>query len=373
MNALAATGPTRVGRRVDELETPALVVDLERLQRNLERAARYCEDYGLALLPHAKTHKTLGIAARQLALGADGLTVAKSEEAEIFAAALQARLLIHYPVLGEAKVERLVEVAARVPLTIAVDSLAAAEPLAGALARRGIEAEALIEIDVGLARTGLDPGGALALAQAIDGLAGLSVGGISCYPGHLRHDDAEIATGIEQVAGVLVEALALFESAGIAAARVSGGSTATLLRSHLTPMTELRPGNYALLDRNEAHGAFGLDDAALRVHATVVSTAVPGRFVLDAGSKTLSEAAPPPGASGHAAVVGREGLELVALSEEHGHGKIAPGASPVAVGDRLELIPNHACTCVNLHDRLYLAGDGIVAEELPIVARGAVR
>ncbi len=373
MSAPAAARSGRVGRPVDELETPALVVDLGRLERNLARASSYCDGHGLALVPHTKTHKTAEIAGRQLALGASGLTVAKSEEAEIFAAAFEAPLLVHYPVVGEAKVERLVDVAAKVPLSVALDSLAAAEPLATALAHRGLEAEALIELDVGLERTGLDPGDALALAQSIDGLAGLSIGGISCYPGHLRHDDDEIAAGLAQVAATLTEAIALFEASGIAAGRVSGGSTATLFRSHLTPMTELRPGNYALLDRREARGPFSLDDAALRVHTTVVSTAVAGRFVVDAGSKTLSEAGPPPGLTGHAAVAGRDELELVALSEEHGHGRIGSGGSPVVVGERLELLPNHACTCVNLHDLIYLASDGTVVEELPVIARGAVR
>lgn len=373
MSALATTRVARVGRPVDELETPALVVDLERLERNLARASGYCDGHGLALVPHTKTHKTVEIAARQLALGASGLTVAKSEEAQIFAAAFEAPVLVHYPVIGEAKVERLVEVAARVPLTVAVDSLAAAEPLAGALAHRGLEAEALIEVDVGLERTGLEPRAALALAQSIEGLGGLSVNGISCYPGHLRHDQAEIAAGLDQVSGTLTEAKGLLEEAGIAADRVSGGSTATLLSSHLTPMTELRPGNYALLDRHEARGPFSLGDAALRVHTTVVSTSVAGRFVVDAGSKTLSEAGPPPGITGHAAVAGRDELELIALSEEHGHGAIASGGTPPVVGERLELIPNHACTCVNLHDLIYLASDGVVVEELPVVARGAVR
>ena len=138
-------------------------------------------------------------------------------------------------------------------------------------------------------------------------------------------------------------------------------------------MTEVRPGNYAFLDRMEGRGEFALDDCALRVHATVVSTAVPGRFIVDAGSKTLSEAGPPPGASGHAEVVGRAGLGIEALSEEHGHGSVAAGAEAPAVGERLELIPNHACTCVNLHDVLYAARAGIVEAELPVIARGAVR
>lgn len=363
-----------VGRPVAELETPALVVELDRLERNLGRATEYARAHGLELYPHAKTHKTREIAELQLAAGAAGLTTAKSTEAEIFAAALGAPLVLHYPVVGAEKVARVAEIAGRVPLTIALDSAAAAVPLAEALRARGVEGEALVEIDVGLERTGLDPQGALALAREIDGLGGgLRLAGLSCYPGHLRHTAEAVAGGIREVDWTLSRAVELFEEAGLECGRVSGGSTATLFHSHETPMTELRPGNYALLDRNEARGEFELDDCALRVHATVVSTAVAGGFIVDAGAKTLSEAGPPPGAGGHAEVVGREGLEIKRLSEEHGHGVIGPGADAPVVGERLELIPNHACTCVNLHDLLYAARDGIVEAELPVIARGAVR
>ena len=175
------------------------------------------------------------------------------------------------------------------------------------------------------------------------------------------------------VDATLERARAMFDEAGLDCARISGGSTATLFRSHETPMTEIRPGNYALLDRHEALGEFELSDCALHVQTTVVSTAVPGRFIVDAGAKTLSEAGPPPGSSGHAEVVGRDGLAIEKLSEEHGHGLVGAGAETPAVGERLELIPNHACTCVNLHDLLYAARGGVVEAEMPVIARGAVR
>ena len=363
-----------VGRPVDQLETPALVVDLDRLERNLCRAADYASAHGLALYPHAKTHKTREIGALQLEGGAAGLTTAKSLEAEIFAAALGAPLVLHYPAVGAEKVARLAEVAETVPLTIALDSAEVAEPIAAAMRARGTEAQALIELDVGLHRTGLQPDAALEVAQRIEGLGGgLRLAGLSCYPGHLRYDEERIVAGMRQVDRTLERARDLFERAGLDCERISGGSTATLFWSHETPMTEIRPGNYALLDRMEARGEFSLADCALRVHTTVVSTAVPGRFVVDAGSKTLSEAGPPPDVSGHAEVVGREGLGIEMLSEEHGHGVVGPGAEPPVVGQRLELIPNHACTCVNLHDVLHAARGGVVEAELPVIARGAVR
>ena len=364
-----------VGHAAAELETPALVVDLDQLERNLACAARYASDHELALFPHAKTHKTLEIARRQLHAGAAGVTVAKSEEAAVFAGELGTPLILHYPIVGPEKVEPVSVLAAAVPLTIAVDSLAAAEPLAAELRRRGLEAEALVELDVGLARTGVASAAEAAeLGGAIESLGGgLAVAGISCYPGHLRHGVADPAAGMAAVAARLAEAIELFDRAGLRRARVSGGSTATLFESHRTAMTELRPGNYALLDRAEAQGEFGLGDCALRVQATVVSTSVPGRFVIDAGAKTLSEAGPPAGLAGFGAIVGEDELELVALSEEHGHGVVPGGEVPLRVGDRVEVIPNHACTCVNLHDVLYGVRDGVVAKEMGVIARGAVR
>jgi D-serine deaminase-like pyridoxal phosphate-dependent protein len=371
--AASATRAPAVGRPVAELETPAPVVDLDLLERNLARAAEYARDHGLELYPHSKTHKTREIAELQLAAGAAGLTTAKSTEAEIFAGVLGAPLVLHYPVVGVGKVARVAEVAGMVPLTMALDSAAAAAPIAEALRARGTEAEALVELDVGLARTGLDPERALELARAIDAFGGgLRFAGLSCYPGHLRHTEATVAAGISEVGAALERARALLEEAGLDCRRISGGSTATLFHSHETPVSEIRPGNYALLDRHEARGEFELGDCALRVHTTVVSTTVPGRFIVDAGAKTLSEAGPPPAATGYAEIVGRDGLEIELLSEEHGHGVAGSGEVP-AVGERLELIPNHACTCVNLHDVLYLARDGIVEAEMAVVARGAVR
>jgi D-serine deaminase-like pyridoxal phosphate-dependent protein len=364
------------GRHVTELETPAAVVDLDRLERNLARAATYAAQHALALHPHVKTHKTLEIAERQLAAGASGLTVAKTSEADVLVGAgLRAPLLLHYPVVGPEKVARLVALAEHGPLTVALDSLAAAEPIAAALARRGLSVDALIELDVGMRRTGVTPEGALALAEGIEALGGgLRVAGLSCYPGHLRGlDEDALAAGLGDVDAVLAAAQALLVCAGIRCERISAGSTATLLASHRTRATELRPGNYALLDRAEARGAFSDDDCALRVHTTVVSTSVPGRLVLDAGSKALSEAGPPPGSVGFGAVVGRDDIVVDRLSEEHAHAVLAPGAIPPRVGDRVEVTPNHACTCVNLHEVLYGARDGSVEVVMPVAARGAIR
>ncbi len=363
-----------VGTPIEEVETPALVVDLDILEANLGRAARYAGERGLAMYPHVKTHKTVEIALKQLEAGAAGLTAAKSEEAGIFAEETGAPLVLHYPVAVPEKAERLAGVAAEVPLTVALDSAISARTLSQALAAHSVSAEVLVELDVGLARTGVSgPGRALELAREIEAIDGLVLAGISCYPGHLRRGGGDLSDGLAGVGAILSETIDLFDRDGLDRSRVSGGSTATLFESHQLPYTEIRPGNYALLDRAEGRGSFTDADCALRVHTTVVSTPAPGRFVVDAGAKSLSEAAPPAGLDGYGEFPGRPGLTIEALSEEHGHGLIDSGEEDLAVGDRLEIIPNHACTCVNLHDVLYGVRGGALVSVMEVVARGAVR
>ena len=374
MTASTASAETSVGRSVAELETPALTIDLDRLEANIARAAAYAADHGLGLYPHAKTHKTVEIAALQRRAGALGVTVAKSREAELYAEAGLGPIVAHYPPVGRHKVERLVRVAAMTPLTVAVDSIDAAGPLASDLRRAGLEAEALIELDVGLGRTGLAPPGAVKLARRIERLeGGLRVTGLSCYPGHLRGPRDEVAAGVEPVSALLRDAIERFDAAGIRRGRISGGSTATLFLSHLMPVTELRPGNYALLDRAEAVEPFSLADCALTVQATVVSRSVPGRAVLDCGSKTLSEAPAPPGRTGYGAVPAHPALEIEALNEEHAICRVDDGLAGPEVGELVEVIPNHACTCVNLHETISAVRGGIVEARMRVVARGAVR
>ncbi|MDW5596141.1 alanine racemase [Conexibacter stalactiti] len=398
--ARAARWEDAIGRHVSELETPVVVADLDVVDRNVARAAAYARERGLALWPHLKTHKTVALAARQRDAGAAGFTVAKTREAELFAAAGFGPLLLHYPAWGTAKWERLAQVAGQVPLTVALDSLAAAEGLDRALRARGTSAEVLIELDAGMRRTGV--GGAaeaLALAEGVERLApaggaashsaggapmssapsgasasGLRVAGISCYPGHVRGTLAEVRDGLARVEQLLRATRDAFAAAGIRCDRVSGGSTATLFLAHETVMTEVRAGNYVFLDRSEARGAWQEDDAALQVHASVISTSVPGRMVLDTGSKTLGEAGAPAGLTGWGRLTTAPGAEVVSLNEEHAVCELPPELAATArVGDRHQLVPNHACTCVNLHDAILAARNGVVEEVWPLLTRGEVR
>jgi D-serine deaminase-like pyridoxal phosphate-dependent protein len=240
-----------VGRPVEELPTPIAVVDLDRLEANIARLAGYAREHDIGLWPHAKTHKMPPVARMQIAAGAAGLTVAKVGEAEVMAAHELGPLLLHYPVYGDDAWRRLADVAGAMPLTVAVDSYESAEPMAGALARAGVKAEALVEIDVGLHRTGVEsPAAASALAERLDGLAGLEVAGVSCFPGHVRGPAAEMERKLADVEATLAEAVELFGRAGLRCDRVSGGCTPAMTLTHLTPsVNEVRAGTYVFLDR----------------------------------------------------------------------------------------------------------------------------
>src|SRR5262245_42269657 len=252
---------SQVGKTLAEVETPVAVVDLDKLEANLSGLQTYCDGHGLALWPHTKTHKSPEIGLRQLELGAGGLTVAKTGEAQVFYEAGAPRLLVHYPPFGEAKWERLAAIAAEIELTIAVDSLTPAEGLAAALQRRGARAGVLVEMDVGLHRTGQQSAaGAVALAQELSRLPALQLVGISCYPGHFHGD---FRADLFAASAVLEEARDAFAAVGLPTDRISGGSTPSRFMTHETCVNELRAGTYALLDRED-----GADRKSTRLNSS---------------------------------------------------------------------------------------------------------
>jgi D-serine deaminase-like pyridoxal phosphate-dependent protein len=358
----------QVGRPLSEVETPVAVVDLDRLEVNLADLQTYVNGHGIALWPHTKTHKSPEIGLRQLALGAGGLTVAKTGEAQVFAEAGAPRILVHYPPFGADKWERLAALAGDVELTVAVDGVVPAEGLSAALQKRGTSAELLVEMDVGLHRTGqTTAAGALELAQALSRLPAVEVAGISCYPGHCRGDDELIHARVAEFDELLREARDAFAAAGLRSDRVSGGSTPTRFLTHETSVNELRSGTYALLDRNDGR----VDRCALWVEVTVISDAVPGQIVIDAGSKTLTSDSHPEGGNG--AIIGWPGADLHTINEEHGYVGVASLDERPKLGDHLQVIPNHACGCVNLHEGLLAVRDGVVDHVIDVSARGLVR
>ena len=364
-----------IGKSVDDLSTPAVLVDLDVLERNVARMAARALEAGVRLRPHAKTHKCPEIARLQRAAGAWGLSVAKVGEAEVFAEAGFDDLFVAFPVVGEDKGRRLLLLADRVRLAVGVDSVDGARTLARPFREAGQSLDVLLKVDVGYGRVGVLPERAVEVASRVASLPGLRLRGVFTHAGHAYV--AETKAAVEEIArleGVrLTAATAELRAAGLAVEEVSVGSTPTAaLAMGVVGVTECRPGNYVFHDASQvALGTCGPEDCALTVVATVVSVPAPDRAVVDAGSKTLSSDPLRPRPGGHGQVLGRAS-RVEKLSEEHGVIAVAEGES-FRVGERVRILPNHACVVANLHACLVgVSGDRVEAV-LPVAARGRVR
>jgi D-serine deaminase-like pyridoxal phosphate-dependent protein len=352
-------------RTLDQLETPAAVVDVDRLHANLLRVGDYCRAHGLAWRPHAKTHKIPALAAEQVRAGAVGVTVATVREAEVMAGVVD-DLFLAYPVVGSEKLARLMALPGRVRLTVALDSPEVLRGVARAAADSGHRVGVMVEFDVGMRRVGVQsPEAAVALAREAAGMEGIDFRGVMFYPGHIRDRiDTQDAVLGELSARVrrFVEAV---EGAGLPVEVVSGGSTPTFWRSHeVARITEVRPGTNIFNDLTTfVVGACGWDDIAYSVVSTVVSTSVPGQAVVDCGAKVLARDPLPGGEPGYGALLDRPEVRVRALSEEHGMLDLSQTDWRPRVGDRVRVVPSHVCVSVNLQERLWgLRGDEVVAE-----------
>jgi D-serine deaminase-like pyridoxal phosphate-dependent protein len=362
---------------VSEVETPALIVDLDRLERNIARAAAYADAHSLRMVPHTKTHKTPEIGRLQLAAGAAGLTVAKTTEAEAMLAAEPPFLLVAYPVLGEAKLRRLMTVARRTRVAVSLDSREAAEQLSAAASAASVSVGVRVEAEMGMMRCGLPVGdGLFDLARLVDRLPGLELEGAQFYPGQLWPLDADIDGQLAAISASVAAIRAGFDRAGLPLRVVSGGTSPTLWRSHeVAGMNEIRPGTYVFNDRTQvASGGFGWDDCAATVLVTVVSTPRPGFALVDGGSKSFSSdmaAHAPEG--GHGRVVEAPGCRLIKLNEEHGHLDTSQSERPIRIGDRLRVIPNHVCVAVNLHEKIVAVRGEEVEQVWTVAGRGKLQ
>ncbi|HSJ64997.1 MAG TPA: alanine racemase [Gemmatimonadaceae bacterium] len=354
------------------LETPAPVVDLDRLERNLDRAASYAAEHGLGLRPHIKTHKTPWIAAEQLARGAIGITCATAHEAQVMSAVAK-DILAAYPPVTPPRIARLLALPGDVALMVALDSTESVERIAAGARAAGRAVRVLIELDVGMGRVGQpDVGAAIALAELVRQRAPLVYAGIAFYPGHVREHVDRQDPALETLAARLRDALGRFRAAGVAPEIVSGGSTPTMYRTHELPgVTEFRPGTYVFNDRTTAAvGACGWDDCALTVVATVVSTAVAGQAVIDAGSKALGREPLRGEGEGFAALRDHPEVTVRAMSEEHGILELGNSAWRPEVGDVVHVVPNHVCIVVHLNDVLFGARSEVVERRWTVEARG---
>jgi D-serine deaminase-like pyridoxal phosphate-dependent protein len=362
---------------VSEIDTPALVVDLDIMEANLRRVADYAKEHQLRLRPHTKTHKSTRIGKRQLAEGAAGLTVAKVSEAEVMLGAEPADLLVAYPIIGHTKLARLMGVARKTHVTVSLDSTAAAEQLSDAAHAAQLEIGVLAEADVGLGRVGVSPGKQLLeLAQAIEKLPNLKLEGITFYPGQVKDLEASGLRSFALVGELLRSILDEFRAAGIDVKIVSGGSTPTLYHSHeLKGLTEIRPGTYVFNDVNTVRsGGCGPEDCAASVLATVVSTAVPRQMIVDGGSKTFSSDRLANSAEvtfGH--VVEAPGARFHKMNEEHGYVDVSHAEKGFAIGDRVHIVPNHICVAVNLHEQVYGVRGETVEEVWKVEGRGKLQ
>jgi D-serine deaminase-like pyridoxal phosphate-dependent protein len=360
-----------------ELPTPALTIDLDILESNLQRMADFCREHSIGLRPHTKTHKTPEVGRKQLELGAVGLTVAKVGEAEVMAAAGLDDILIAFPIWGDEKLRRIANLALERSILLSLDNEATAEGLSRAASAAGATVGVLAEFDVGMRRCGVEPGpAALELARKIEKMPGLRFRGLMIYPGNIWGTEADREKTAKQVAGLIDQTLEPFRKAGMKVEIVSAGSTPSAFLSDEIPgITEIRPGTYVYNDLNTYYqGACRLEDCAARVVATVVSTAVPGRAMIDAGSKTLSSDALGSGpAKGHGYVVEAPDAPVIKLNEEHGHLDITNSTHKFHVGEVVTVIPNHVCTCVNMHDEVFLVRKGQVEGTWKVAGRGKVR
>jgi D-serine deaminase-like pyridoxal phosphate-dependent protein len=337
------------------IETPAAVVDLDRLERNLSRWQSYCDDAGLRSRPHVKTHKCIEIARMQVELGARGITCQKLGEAEVMVDAGLDDVLIPYNLLGEGKLRRLRALLERARISVTVDDAALLPGLAGAARDAGRELLVLVECDTGLGRAGVQtPEAAIALARAIE--EPLRFGGLMSYP------------LLERTASFLTAAAEELEPEIVS---VGGTPTMWSAAELVGLVNEYRAGVYAFYDRNSiAAGAATLDDAALTVHATVVSRPSRDRALLDAGSKCLSSDRGPDEAMG--AILEAPASSIVKLDEEHAYVRLGEGDA-LELGQPVRVVPNHACAVSNLFDEFALERAGQPEGSWRIAARGKSR
>ncbi len=362
-------------RPIEDLPTPAVLIDLDILERNVTGMQQRARQAGVQLRPHAKTHKSPEVARMQLAAGARGLTLAKTSEAEVFAAEGFEDIFLAYPIFGSDKARRLLALADRVRLRVGIDSLEGARCLGAIFHAAGRRLPVLLKIDSGFHRVGVAPEAAVAMALAAAAVPGVELVGVFTHAGQGydgRTPEAVARIGSEE-GRIVTETADALRAAGLPVGEVSLGSTPTARSAITTPgVTECRPGTYVYNDRSQvALGSAEPQDCAMTVLATVVSVPAPDRAVVDAGSKTLSTDPMRPAADGNGLVVGRQS-RIARVSEEHGVIAVAEGES-FRIGDRVRILPNHACAVSNLHDRLVALRGGRVEGEIRVAARGRVQ
>lgn len=343
-----------------DLDTPALVVDLDVLERNIRDMASHCAQLGIALRAHVKTHKVPEIAVMQLAAGSQGIVCQKLGEAEIMAKAGIDNVLITYNIVGRPKVKRLADLAEWASIMVTADSVEVAQGISRQAGQDGCEIGVLVELDTGGKRTGVQsPESALRLGEQIMDLPGLSLRGLMTYPSDLR------------AKAVIRETVDLFQAAGLPCPVISGGGTGLEAISKDIGCTETRSGSYVYegLTRVTSNKDLSPDRCALRVVVTAVSVPTSGRIIIDGGMKTFRSRPPDP----YGLIVEHPEARIYAMSVEHGHVDVSRCSHRFGVGEKLSVIPSHQGMVTNMHDELVGARKDRVEVVWPIRARGKVK
>jgi D-serine deaminase-like pyridoxal phosphate-dependent protein len=346
--------------RIQDLETPVSVVDLERLSANIKGLQAYLERHDIDNRPHVKTHRIPAIAHMQLEAGAIGITCQTLGEAEVMCSTGIHDIFLPYNLLSAAKLKRLMNLTRRAKISVTADSARTVEGYADAAAQEGTTLPVLIEMDGGAERCGVTtPEGVRALARQIDSASHLHFGGLMVYPSSVESN------------AFMAESKMLLAQDGLDAERVSGGSSFSMWQAHeFSEITEHRAGMYVYGDRNLVDaGVMTLADCAYFVHATVVSRPTDGRAVLDSGSKSLA-ADSARKSPGHGLIVEHPDAVIFKLSEEHAHVDISGCAQKPEIGGRVTVLVNHCCVSNNLFPRVVGHRNGEVELEWPILAKG---
>jgi len=344
---------------IHDLETPSVLIDLDKMERNIQRMQAHCHETGLDFRPHIKTHKIPAIAKKQLDAGAKGIACQKVSEAEIFAQAGINDIQIPYNIVGPKKTARLADLALYNRVTVSADHPSVIHGLAAAAKDKDITVRVLVDLATDIQRTGAPVEEVVTLAQQIEEAEHLHFAGLLVYPSYAR------------IRPAIQAAIQRLSEAGIGVDMVSGGGTGAALEAGEVPeLTELRVGTYVFNDwRTVRHGWCTLDDCAMTVRATVVSRPTSDRGILDSGSKTLTTDRED---DGHGYIVEYPDARIYKLNEEHGYVDFSACEERPTIGDQVHVIPVHTCVVTNMHNQIFGVRGDEVEEVWPVAARGLV-
>jgi D-serine deaminase-like pyridoxal phosphate-dependent protein len=360
------------------VETPCILIDVDVMGKNIIQMANISKANGVKLRPHIKTHKIPEIARMQIDAGAAGVTSAKVSEAEVMANNGVDDIFIAFPIIGEDKVKRVLDLNKKIRLIVGIDSIIGAKALSDAAISKGQIVEVRLEIDTGMRRTGVAYNQAVETAKKITEMKGLRLTGIYTFRGSIYQGKATSdrkKAGLEE--GELMSKLAdMLREEGINIIDVSVGSSPTgEFAAQVEGVTEIRPGTYVFNDAMQVNiGSCSLNDCAAKVMTTVVSRPAPDLAIIDGGSKTFATdmipGVPPYFLKGYGIIINHDGLILERLSEEHGIIRVENQQEELNIGDKIMVVSNHICPTINLHDKVYFVKGGKVLREVPVAARG---